>query len=161
EIEPDRPGLRQWRRNTGRRPRALDAGPGRDGRRGLAGLRLATPQACPSARQPGGSQRPAPGSTFTSNSAVNDGSGIKNVGTLTQSGNTFTGNSPNDVFRFSLRGAPLGSRETSLAPAGARRRSPARECKSVSVLFTTIKRTDTDCSPGTVLTARRKRCPCL
>ena len=37
------------------------------------------------------------GSTFTSNSASSNGGGIRNVGTLTQSGNTFTGNSPNDV----------------------------------------------------------------
>ena len=36
-------------------------------------------------------------STFTSNSASVDGGGIKNFGTLTQTGNIFTGNSPNDV----------------------------------------------------------------
>ena len=37
------------------------------------------------------------GSSFTRNSASVDGGGIKNFGTLTQSGNTFTGNIPNNV----------------------------------------------------------------
>jgi predicted outer membrane repeat protein len=37
------------------------------------------------------------GGTFTSNTASVDGGGIKNFGTLTQSGNTFTGNSPNNI----------------------------------------------------------------
>ena len=37
------------------------------------------------------------GSSFTSNSAGIYGGGIFNIGTLTQSGNTFTGKSPDDV----------------------------------------------------------------
>jgi hypothetical protein len=36
-------------------------------------------------------------SAFTSNSASIDGGGIKNFGTLMQTGNIFTGNSPNDI----------------------------------------------------------------